>query len=92
MADIAPIGRPTPTSLGRSGSTANPSTNNNASPSRGSDSVELSNHAQLLSRLAGLPDVRQELVDEIRAAISEGSYETPDKIDAVIDALAEELA
>jgi len=91
MADIAPIGRPTPASLGRAGSPASPASSSSPPPSRGRDSVELSTHAQLLSRLAGLPDVRQDLVDQIRAAIADGTYETPEKIESAIDALAEDL-
>lgn len=92
MADITPIGRPAAAPLTRSGLRHEPTSHSQAGPLRDGDSVELSNHAQLLSRISQLPDVRQGLVDQVRAAVADGSYETPDKIDAVVSALAEELA
>lgn len=35
--------------------------------------------------------VRQDLIDKVRAEIEAGSYETPDKIDAAVENLLEEL-
>ena len=58
---------------------------------RSSDSVEFSKTAQLLSKLAELPDVRQELVDRVRSQIADGSYETDDKLDAALNGLIEDL-
>ena len=58
---------------------------------RSSDSVEFSQTAQLLSKLAELPDVRQGLVDRVRSQIADGSYETPDKLDAAITGLLGDL-
>lgn len=58
---------------------------------RSSDSVEFSKTAQLLSKLAELPDVRQELVDRVRSQISSGTYETPEKLDAAIENLLGDL-
>ncbi len=90
MSDIPPIG---PTSLpalersSRSAGSASPST---ATP-READHAELSDNARLLSALSELPDVRQDLIDSVRAQIEAGTYDTPDKVDALLDNLAEDL-
>src|SRR4051812_48985240 len=42
---------------------------------RPSDRVELSDRSRLLSRLASLPDVRQDVVDAARAKIEAGAYD-----------------
>ena len=64
-------------------------------PSRSSaplgDRVELSRHAVLLDQLRQLPDVRQDLVDEVRNAIEAGSYETDDKLTAAVEELVRDL-
>lgn len=62
-----------------------------AAATRGSDKVELSQCAQLLSRLAELPDVRQDLIDRVRAEIADGVYDTSDKVDELLDELAQDL-
>jgi negative regulator of flagellin synthesis FlgM len=56
----------------------------------GSDRVELSAHARLLDRLLQLPDVRMELVETVRQAIRDGTYETPEKLEAAVDRLLEQ--
>ncbi len=55
------------------------------------DRVELSRHAVLLDQLRQLPDVRQDLVDEVRNAIEAGSYETDDKLTAAVEELVRDL-
>lgn len=55
------------------------------------DRVELSVTATLLAKLDELPDVRHDLVARIRAEILAGTYETQDKIDAMLDRIAEDL-
>ena len=55
------------------------------------DRVELSEHARLLDKLRQLPQVRFEMVEEIRRAIADGTYETPEKLDAAIQRLLEEV-
>ena len=91
MNDIAPIGRPNYTSLGntnrRGTSTSAPAN----STSRGGDEVQLSNSARYLSQLHDMPDVREAKVAEIRAAIDDGTYDTEEKVDAILDPLAEDL-
>ena len=59
---------------------------------RGEDQVELSNTAQLLSRIAELPDIRQDLVDRVKASLADGTYETDAKTDAAIDGLIDDIA
>jgi len=62
----------------------------NAAGARTGDSVEVSTAAQMLAKLADLPDVRQDLVDRVRAEIESGDYETPEKLEAAIDGLIDE--
>jgi negative regulator of flagellin synthesis FlgM len=89
MSDIAPIGSPQPASLTRTNHVHREAAV--ATSSRGDDRVELSEVAQLLSRIRELPDVRQDVVDRVRGEIDAGTYETPQKIDAAIEALLEDL-
>ncbi len=90
MSDIAPIGSAGAASLGRTGRTGRQIVNTEL-PTRRGDSVELSDHAKLLSKLAKLPEIRTSLVDRVRQQIADGTYETPEKIDIAIDNLAEDL-
>ncbi|MCB9838374.1 MAG: flagellar biosynthesis anti-sigma factor FlgM [Phycisphaeraceae bacterium] len=54
------------------------------------DQVELSDRAVLLSRLRELPAVRQDLINQVRAAIERGEYDTPEKFDAAVEKLIAE--
>lgn len=91
MNDIAPIGRPNYTSLGNAGrrgtSTSVPATNTQ----RGSDEVQLSDSARYLSQLRQMPDVRETKVAQIRAAIDDGTYDSDEKVDAILSPLMEDL-
>lgn len=49
------------------------------------DHVEFSEAGQLLSKMSELPDIRTDKVQQVRQAILQGNYETPDKIDVVVD-------
>ena len=55
------------------------------------DCADISDVARLKALLKDVPDIRLEKVERIRAAIADGTYETPEKIDTVIDRLLEEL-
>lgn len=90
MNDISPIGRSFAPGNGQTPRVSRDSGNSPVA-TRGTDRVEFSSAAQLLSRLHELPDVRQELIDRVRAEIASGQYETPDKIDAALDGLLEDL-
>ncbi len=91
MSDIAPINHTNASVLGGTTRAARPHSQA-ASPVRGSDRAEFSQAAQLLSKLAELPDVRQDLIDRVRAELADGNYDTPDKVEALLDSLIEDLA
>ena len=56
----------------------------NATVRRGTDRVEMSQMAIYVNKLNNLP-VRQDLVDSVRRQIDQGTYETPEKIEATIN-------
>lgn len=58
---------------------------------RPSDRVELSDRARLLNKLANLPPVRQDLIDQAKREIENGTYDTPGRMDGAIDHLADDL-
>lgn len=55
------------------------------------DRVEISDLATFLSRLSELPEDRARKIVDIRTAIAEGTYETPEKLDAALNRLLEQL-
>jgi hypothetical protein len=69
----------------------NAGTERTAAPVRPSDRVELSDRARLLSKLAALPDVRQDVVDQARAQIAAGAFDTPERLEQALDAMISEL-
>lgn len=78
---VGPINRPTaPDASQRRAESAD-------TIARRNDRVELSDHARLLDRLRDLPNVRQDLVQQIRDAIAQGQYETPEKINQALESL-----
>ena len=82
---VGPINRPT-------GSDASQRRTDSAdTTARRNDRVELSDHARLLDQLRELPNVRQDLVQQIRDAIAKGQYETPEKIDRALESLFADL-
>ena len=62
-----------------------------AAQTDGQDQVEISEVARLLNKLAEMPEIRMEKVEQVRAAIARGDYETPDKIEAVVERLLEQF-
>ena len=94
MSDLAPLGpsshSPSISPAQRNGYHATAPTAA-SSVNRGRDEVELSTQARLLSRLKDTPDIRSELVTSIRSQIADGSYETPQKLDAAVDSLYDDL-
>lgn len=91
MNDIAPIGQPRAANLNRHNTTLTKVRSAVTSTPRGADRVELSQTAQLLSRLKNLPEVRSELIERVKAQIADDTYLTSEKIDAAIHNLAEDL-
>lgn len=90
MADIGPVSQSHAAALDNRSAAFNRRAASTSTPSRGADSVELSNAAQLLSKVAELPDIREDLVNQVKAEIAAGTYETDEKIDAAIDGLISE--
>ncbi len=63
----------------------------NAVPGGIGDRLEISEVARLLERLASVPEIRMDRVEQLRALILSGQYETPDKIARVVEKIMEEL-
>ncbi len=58
----------------------------------GQDTVEISDMARYLSEIKKLPEIRQDKVEAARQAIANGSYETPEKLDATVTQMWSDLA
>ncbi len=95
MTGISPIEAGSPGRVGRVSDAprrATPGSDaGSARRSGGGDQVQVSDMARYLARLRQVPDIREELVQEIRGQIESGAYDTPEKVDAAIDALVQEL-
>ncbi len=57
---------------------------------RSADRADISPMAHLLSKLRAMPEVRQELIDEVRAKIEQGGYDTPEKLDQAMNEMISE--
>ena len=55
------------------------------------DVVEISAAAQLAAKVHAVPEIRQELVERVKADIASGTYETPARIERAVSKLMEEL-
>ena len=53
--------------------------------------MEISDAARLVEQVNQLPDVRQDRIDQIRAQIAEGTYETDEKLDVAVGRLLDEI-
>lgn len=58
--------------------------------SKPQDQVEISETAQMLSRMQQ-PEIRMDKVEKARQAIAQGTYETPDKIEVAVDRILKDL-
>jgi negative regulator of flagellin synthesis FlgM len=58
--------------------------------SKPQDQVEISEAAQMLSRMQE-PEIRMDKVQQVRQAIAQGTYETPEKINVAIDRILKDL-
>lgn len=56
-------------------------------PEEQTDRLEISDTGQILSTMAPDSSIRADRVAEIRQAIANGTYETPEKIDITVDRL-----
>lgn len=57
----------------------------------GVDQLDISPEAELLSQVHDLPDVRQDRVNDIRAQIKNGTYDTNEKLDMALSRLLDEI-
>jgi len=64
---------------------------NPSAASREVDQLDISPTASFVSQVRDVPDIRQDRVDAIRAAIADGDYETDDKLDAALENLLAEI-
>ena len=68
---------------------------NQAGPASGAapiqDELQLSEAGQLIGKTHDLPDVRWDRVNQIRAQIADGTYETDDKLRAALGRLLDEI-
>jgi negative regulator of flagellin synthesis FlgM len=55
------------------------------------DRVDISAAAETVVRAAEAGEVRQDLVNNIRAQIAAGTYETPAKLDVAVERMLDEL-
>ncbi len=56
------------------------------------DHVEISPLGKMLDGISRLPEIRHEKVEEVRAQIASGVYETPAKLELALDRLMDELS
>jgi negative regulator of flagellin synthesis FlgM len=62
------------------------------SASRPTDQIDISPAAEAAVRAAESGEVRHDLVNQIRAQIASGTYETADKLDVAVKRLLDEIA
>lgn len=58
---------------------------------KAADVVEISDIAKLAAKVQELPEVRTELVEQIRGEIAAGTYDTPERVDAAVERLMDDL-
>ena len=56
-----------------------------------SDVVEISTAAALAAKVQEIPDVRADLVARVKREIEAGTYETPERIEAAVEKLLNDL-
>jgi anti-sigma28 factor (negative regulator of flagellin synthesis) len=56
------------------------------------DRLDISEAGQIAGRLAEIPEIRAERVQELRAAIAEGAFETEERLSTAVDRLLDEIA
>ncbi len=55
------------------------------------DELQISSEAQLIDQVRDLPDIRQDRVNQIRAQIAQGTYETDEKLNIAVGRLLDEI-
>lgn len=62
-----------------------------ASPSSIQDEVQISDAGRMIDRVREMPEIRQDRVNQIRAQIANGTYETPEKLQIALERLLGEI-
>ena len=62
-----------------------------AASDRNPDAVEFSSMGKILSRLARVPDIRQARVQEVKALIASGDYDTDERLRSALERMLDEL-
>ena len=55
------------------------------------DELSISEAGQLIDKVGQLPEIRQDRVNQIRAQIADGTYETADKLEIALGRLLDEI-
>lgn len=55
------------------------------------DELDISDAARLVDQAKQVPEVRQDRIDQIRAEIAAGTYETDEKLDIAVGRLLDEI-
>jgi negative regulator of flagellin synthesis FlgM len=63
-----------------------------AAPSPGVDQLDISSEADFVSQARDLPEIRLDRVNQLRAEIASGQYETAEKLDIAVSRLLDEIA
>lgn len=92
MTDINPIQSASSVYAYQGVQRSRPSASDAPATVRQPDQVELSAAAQWVSRLKELPEIREDVVDRVRQEIAQGTYETPEKLDAAAEEMLSDLA
>lgn len=85
----SPIRPISPTSPSRPAGDANPAAE--SQPLSPRDEVEISSAGDMLERLNQSSEIRAERLAQIRAAIEAGEYETPEKLEAALQKMLDEI-
>ncbi len=72
--------------------TQNTTQSANAAESAPVDQLEISAEAQMMSATSTNTEIRTGLVENIRAQIASGQYDTPEKLDVALSRMLNELA
>ncbi|MDF1870490.1 MAG: flagellar biosynthesis anti-sigma factor FlgM [Phycisphaerales bacterium] len=96
MSHISPINTNAASSVGRvrSEQVSRPDLVENDTrqrPARSKDQVQFSNVARYLSELNSGTSERTDLINRVREEIDAGTYDTPEKLEAAIDGVKEDL-
>lgn len=91
MSDVTPINGAPSAALSPLTRRSQSEVHRDAAPARSGDKVELSRAALYISQLVSRNEIREDLVDRVKQQIADGTYETPQKLDAALEELLSDL-